>query len=556
MTLETHKFKKLLTALPALKKIYNSETLLSYFSNEINAFLLQNDYETNETKLLLSAIYEEAQRLYGPQTALQVVKQIHFLPIMESGTHLAFLRDYDSPQKDETRSLLNQNILISASLMKQIGAKYHIGFYGSNVSLTHPCGAGYYQLGEDVFPVTSNSQLSKGILFQSEKISPDYFNETVLISAQLNLLKKVLDTLLKQENLLHKEKYQKANEIVSHLLKSNNLKALNASFSALKKGKKALIQEALQELNTAAKKLFGQSFKEIEQEYKELKNAFERKDLKTLSDQTALIQTVTLNKIFKETGILHVSLDATEISRKFFIKALEDQNSLWFKVFSNPHTFKKFHQALTGIRAAWKENESPFIGIAQEKNVKKSFPIKLEKLSHDPKTLVTLLKQKQIAPSSSLICLAAQSANILAHGGFFQSTYAEKMKQAFQGFLAQINEHNLKNKLNNMPVDLMFLSLGVVANNNTKKPLKLSEISKLPAERLKQAISVIPKISAPKSVLLTAPILNVYLNETAPGYIENEVKHNQALPLKTIKTKTFYPSIYHAQTQLEKGTIS
>ena len=69
--------------------------------------------------------------------------------------------------------------------------------------------------------------------------------------------------------------------------------------------------------------------------------------------------------------------------------------------------------------------------------------------------------------------------------------------------------------------------MGVIANTSTKKPLKLSEISKLPEERLDKIINIIPHIGAAKSVLITAGLLNKYLNETAPGYFEKEVQYNK-----------------------------
>lgn len=544
MTLNTLELKNLLTALPALKKIYNAGTLLDYFQKEISDFLLQTNKQTPDTSILLETIYEEVTRLYDKNIAKDVVEQLTYLPIMETGTHLAFLRDYDSPKKDETRSLLNQNILISGALMKKAGAKYHIGFYGSNVSLIHPCGGGYYQLGDTLFPVSNNNKIRKNILYQTDRISNEYFNETVLISAKLNLLDKTLDTILKQKDCPHKEKYEVAKKIVTHLTAANDLKTLQTSYASLKQGKKQLIEETLKELNGVTKKISGLSFDDVDEEYQSLKAVFERDDLKTLSDQTAIYQTATLNRIFKNTGILHLTVDGTDISRKFLIKALQDENSLWSKIFSNPQTFNQFQKALSGIRAAWKEDESPFIGTIKEKGLTKSFPVKLEKLSHDKETLIELLKSKQIAPSSAMTCLITQSANILAHGGFFQSTYAEKMKQAFQGFLTQINEQSLTKKLDHMPVDLMFLSLGVIAETKTKKPLKLSEISKLPSDRLAHIIQAIPHIGAAKSVLATAGILNTYLNETAPGYIEGEVLKNQSIQKETVATHRNY---YHPE---------
>ncbi len=541
MTLNAYEFNNLLTALPALRKIYNSGTLKDYFQEELADFLLETDKTTPDTALLLETIYEETARLYDKQTAKEVVKQLSYLPIMESGTHLAFLRDYDSPQKEETRALLNQNILISASLMKQAGAKYHIGFYGSNVSLSHPCSGGYFQVGDTIFPVANNNKISKSILYQSDKISSEYFNETVLLSATLNHLEKTLNTILKQENCPCKEKYKAALKIVSHLTATTNLKNLQTAYSSLKEGKKQLIEETKQELNLLSKRMFDYSFDDIKNQYQALKSIFEQENLSTLADQTAVYQSYSLNQILNKAGMQQITLDGTEITRKFLIKALQSEDSIWSKIFSNPTYFNKFQQSLKGIRAAWKEDESPFVGISKDKEMRKSFAIKLHKLSHDKETVLELLKTKQIAPSSALICLATQSANILAHGGFFQSTYAEKMKQGFQGFLTQIHENKLKEKLDVMPVDLMFLSLGVISESKTKKPLKLSEIARLPEERLANVLNVIPYIGAAKSVLATAGILNTYLNNTAPGYIEAEALKNKE---KLVQKISKYPEAY------------
>ena len=43
MTLNAYEFNNLLTALPALRKIYNSGTLKDYFQEELADFLLETD---------------------------------------------------------------------------------------------------------------------------------------------------------------------------------------------------------------------------------------------------------------------------------------------------------------------------------------------------------------------------------------------------------------------------------------------------------------------------------------------------------------------------------
>ena len=97
----------------------------------------------------------------------------------QSGTHLAFLRDYDSPQKDDLRSRLNQNVLISSALMRGMGQRYHVGIYGSNVTLNHPCSGGFFQLGDEIFPVTMLNQIGQVCLYDAPAMKNDHFNSSL-----------------------------------------------------------------------------------------------------------------------------------------------------------------------------------------------------------------------------------------------------------------------------------------------------------------------------------------------------------------------------------------
>lgn len=526
MQIQPKDFQNILNALPALKKIYNTHSLLDYLRTEIKGFQMQSTSFV-ETDILLEIIHESINHLYGNTIANDVARQLKDFPVMETGTHLAFLRDYDTPKKDETRSLLNQNVLISAALMKASQQKYHIGFYGSNVSLVHPCGGGYFQLGDELFPVDAVKLIRKGVLYQSKKIPDAYFNEEILLTAKLKMLHDVIQIALQDENMPYRDKYTATQKIISQVLQGSDAQHVAIAYNSLKETKKNLIQDAFSPLSYIAKKTYGYTFNDIDAQYEELKAVFERKDLNTLSEQVALVQTQTINNVLKDTGVTHISIDGTDISRKFLIKALKNKNSIWYKIFSNPEKFKKFQQELTGIRAAWKVGESPFVGVGNEKGISKFFNFSLDALPHDPNTLIDMLEKKKIVPSSALICLICQSANVLAHGGFFQSTYSLKMKKAFQRVLTAINEPMRSKTLEKMPVDFMLLSLGAVVSKETKKPLKLSEIARLSTKARTEIVDQIPKISGANSVANTIKILNQYLNETAPGYIEEEVKRNQ-----------------------------
>lgn len=552
MQIQTQDFQNILLALPALKKIYHSRSLQDYFKTELKHFNTPTTPSFIETDILIETIFEETKRLYGETIGTAIYNQLCDFPVIESGTHLAFLRDYDTPKNTDTRSLLNQNILISAALMKALNQKYHIGFYGSNVSLIHPCGAGYFQLGDTIFPINTSNVITKGVLYHSDKISSKYFNEQILLTSKLNMLHTVLNEALQNQNIPYYEKYLVTQKIVSTVIQGMSPQHINSAYQSLKASKKVLIQEAFSSLNHLSKKIFGYTFNDVDSQYNELKNIFEKEGLNSLSDQVALVQTQTVNKALQDTGVQHITVDATEISRQFLIKALKNKSSIWYKIFSNKDYFNHFQQELAGVRAAWKDDESPFVGLGKNKEVGKFFNIPLEAIEHDNKTIIELLEKKKIIPSSALICLVCQSANVLAHGGFFQSTYALKMKNAFKRVLNTMNEPSRTKTLEKMPVDLMLLSLGAGVSQQTQKPLKLSEIARLSAKNRCNLINQIPTMPASHSVLTTIDILKNYLDETAPGYIEAEAKRAQKdKPILIIRHNKIYRS---QQTKfLEKG---
>ena len=84
----------------------------------------------------------------------------------------------------------------------------------------------------------------------------------------------------------------------------------------------------------------------------------------------------------------------------------------------------------------------------------------LEPISLVLKTNSCLIKLKDI-PSSCLIVLAFQSAGLMAHGGFFQTTYADKIKNHFGKYLKSIGEEKRAESLRKLPVDMALLSLAV-----------------------------------------------------------------------------------------------
>ena len=520
---------EVLKALPVLQKIWNAPTLSDYFRETI--IPLAKTEVVPEKKLLIEAISQETERLYGKETAADVSKQIANFPVIETGTHLAFLRDYDSTKKDDLRSRLNQNVLISSALMRHAGQKYHIGVYGSDVSLSHPCGGGFFQLGDDIFPVTSPRQIGQSCLYEAPAIEKSYFNESLPLTAKLKMLREVLtDEVIDKEQSPHKEMLIKARKVTNNLLNpvndgKTNYADVEKQYRFLNVNNQTLLKTTMLALSTEAYKRYGYTFSDVDRQYRELSEVFSRQDLK-LPDEVALVQTKTINKALEGTGIKHISTDAVEVVRKFLISALEDKNSLWYKTFSDSEKFKKMHRAFIGIRGSWKEGESPFDYVGHNKGFSKCVSLPLEAMDHKPETLLPLLKEKKIVPSCSLIVLAFQSAGIMAHGGFFQTTYADKIKKQFQTFLHETGEEKRAENLQKLPVDMALLSLAV-ANDTTGKPMKLSEITRMSADARRALMDKIPDYPSCRAVTNALPVLKSYLASTAPGYVETEAAHSE-----------------------------
>lgn len=521
---------EILKALPVLQKIWNNPTLSDYFQETITPLTQMED--TPEKDMIINSIYEETDRLYGKNVAEDIRQQITDFPVVETGTHLAFLRDYDSPQKDDLRSRLNQNVLISSALMRSVGQKYHVGVYGSNVSLNHPCGGGFFQLGDEIFPVTLLGQISQVCLYDAPGIKNNYFNESLPLTAKLKMLNAVLtNEIIDKTPTPRKEMLIKTRKIVNSLLDpvnhgKANYAAVEKSYRALNACNQNFVKSAMLSFAAEAYKKYGYTFSDIDKQYQELMEIFGRQDLK-LPEQVALIQSKTINKAMDGTNIQHVSIDAVEVARKFLIRALENKNSLWYKIFNNPENFKRMHQTFIGIRGSWKENESPFDYIGKDKGFSKCISLPIDAIDHKPETLLPLLRDRKIIPSSALLVLIFQSSGIMTHGGFFQTTYADKIKKRFTDFLQNIGETKHAEQLQKLPVDMALLSLAVI-NDATGKPMKLSQISRMSSDKKKELMDMIPKYPSCRAVVNALPVLKSYLDTTAPGYIESESAHSKA----------------------------
>lgn len=511
-----------LYTLPALQEVCCSGRLGDYFTKKTRS-LTHVSRQSVEFKLMKQVLFEEIQRLYGSKTAEEACEQLTDFPVVETGTHLAFLRDSDGPHKPDLRTRLNQNVLISAALMRQKGCRYHIGIYGSNVTLNHSCSGGYFQLGPDIFPVTFQKNINQHCLYQAEAIDDAFFNPTLVLIVKLRMLNAVLNEV--QETPMEMLLIQKIKRITEQLLGpvkdfKTAYKSVQDQYNNLNAQTRAHLENTLKRLEPQIKAKFGYTYTDIEKQYAVLNQVFQQKDL-SLADQVALVQSNMISQLIEPAGIRHISIDAVDVARQFFVRALKEPSSYWHRLFSNPVAFKRFQKAFVGIRSSWKEDESPF-DFVFKKQFTKIKSLALAAFEHSAEKTAELLQNKEIVPSSALMMLAFQSAGVLAHGGFFQTTYAKEIQRQFQVFLKTQNEPLIAEQVAPLESDLVLLSLSVL-NNEANQPLKLSDIARFSENDRRRLMDMIPYYSAEKAVRNALPTLSAYLDLTAPGYIKREI---------------------------------
>ena len=276
-------------------------------------------------------------------------------------------------------------------------------------------------------------------------------------------------------------------------------------------------------------------FVEIEHAYHELAPIFERDDL-TLADQTVLIQSKQINGLLDGTGITHVEIDSARVAQLFLKKALQNPDSFWYHLFSNAQDFSRFQQTLSGLRSGWEETESPFNQFTYDPK-KKAYGIRrlpLLAFPHTPEATLDALEKQEIIPSCVLTVLLFQSAGLVAHGGYFQSSYATTALSQFQNFLRESGAESQAQALSHLPVDLIFLSLGTEVDAKGC-PLTLPEIARLPVAERQGILNRMATYSPVRALNNTAPVLNQYLDENAPGYL------GDPLPVVHVSTQVESP---------------
>jgi len=419
--------KILMNSIPGLRDVHRAKSLGDYYAEKTRGLA---SFQSFEKDLMIDIIAAEADRLFG--AGAEVREELVRHPVAETGTHLGFIRDNDTGHAykvckigDEfSSSRMNQNILVSALLAKNSGAKTHVGLYCSNVFLSEDMSGGGFQIGEFTLPVNKPSELKSATLFASEKIKEDYFNTSVLLALKLKQLRK-----LAPQNLQDK---------LSMLLKpletvSTNYKTVQGNYDSINADKRVAIEKGFEQYNLDY----------LDKEYQHLKNIFADPRAKNMADQVALAEADYINRVLEGTGIRHINVDSVAVTTEFFVRALETKGSFWHEVFSDKDCFEFFHRHLSGIRSGWAADESPFL-ISRTKNgmgaLRKMPTLAIE---HTPENLAPLLREGKIAPGTCLQILAAQSAGVLNHGWCFQSNYATEVKNRFEDYLCIVGKENL-----------------------------------------------------------------------------------------------------------------
>lgn len=500
--------------------------------------------EDDEFLFFLEAFDEEVRRLHDEDISDLTTQQLKFFPIVETGTHIGFLRDEDAPNMGDLRTQLSQNILISGAVVSHSKLPLHIGLYSSNNTLKKGMSGGYFQIGQELFPISKG--VNNGFLYGSPGVSDAYFNENVLLLAKLKLLEGVLPDILNErlellvpllsseiresitevqgmpkeviskklellggaieesmcDKELSEEEFKAVNDFCSiRKVYKNHLPNLSSTlFRQLEERKKEirldknLLHPCLTVLDLCSKDMkekTGIGLEEIDQEFKMYKSVFERKDL-SLADQVLLIQEKQINQVFEGTGIQHVSVDVVQVVKKMLLKSFKDKKGFWYRIFSDEKKFSSFQQALSETKSGWTKEHSPFVLVKKDKGTSRLVPILKEKIpSHRPEDLIEGLEKDIIIPSTGLMLLVLQSVGLTMYGGVMQADTLTQISKKFSGFLVDIGENIMKKKVDDSPSHMMMLGL-IAVEEEKDRPLKMRKIASQPLNVRKGFMEKIP----------------------------------------------------------------
>ena len=175
--------------------------------------------------------------------------------------------------------------------------------------------------------------------------------------------------------------------------------------------------------------------KEYEMHYSVFSNGYHN-----LADQAAVLQSKTISNILEPAEIKHISIDAIEVMKNFYVKCFEDKETDIYDIFNDKEKREKLVSDLSNVRAGWEKGCSPFSHVKRnERNVRIN-KIGCSEFSHDPKILVDLMNKGAIIPSTGLVMIGSMMSGGLSHGGFFQSNYSRDMQKKLVTYLDQIGK--------------------------------------------------------------------------------------------------------------------
>ena len=601
--------EKIIKLLPAMKKFREAETLDNYFAQNIGG--MPESFDFVERELFLDVIEQEMTELYDSQTAQKVRVQLEKAPIVDTGTHAGFIKDSDPSgrcalnQNMLISAALMRAMMQDANAMEEDKKIYHVGFYSSANSLLQAMSGGCFQLGECTFPVASNKVIKNGYLFDAPPISKAYFYPMICSLAKFQSAIDIIDQMDRDPTgqaweRFFEEKKEEIDRIYGEINQENSTsskKALRGIFDRNKRGvdkneqeidSYQVMRDIIREGYDAMKKVFeaiqapedrynykkaekaynnlgkekkacincaikwamtGHSHispEDIDAQYQMMAEIFNDQNL-SLSQQALKVQTKQINQLVEGTGIEHVAVDFVEVVRHFLIKALKDERTLWYRIFSDPEKFSKFQQALSGIRSGWDENQSPFDFVEKNGGVVRIGKLDLQKMPKIPEEIIAALEQKEMIPSSALMITVLQSAGFLGHGGYFQAVFAEEIKEKFSNFIKKemVDYSSQAEKMAQIPADMMLLSY-VVATDEAGQAVPFSHLVAMPKEEKEKLMRAIPSMSTEEVVQNSLKILANYLKNKDDffAYVQQRTENNVPQETPSCRIVSGQPPIY------------
>jgi hypothetical protein len=520
-----------LAAVPPLAKVAASRNLADYYA-EMTRGLAPLDMRLPDSRIMLAAIKREAARMYGDDRAAAIAACLQKAPIVESGTHAAILRDLDSPEcgaEDSFRAHLNQNILISAMLARACGRSEHVSMQGSNVSLSHPSGAGYFQAGSDLFPTVRRlSDLGKCMAYDYPGAGEDAAGPLAETACRYIMLSRALKSPPVAEKIQNAGAARNVLDKLLHPLNRPDL-SFPAAFAQIQKNaacvgnaKREYLERIVSAEKDAISAGFGASIDKVGEEFASARAAFANPADSDLADQALRHQSAFISEILAPAGISHTALDVVKVAKIFIIESMRDNGSALRRLFAG--SARDFSSGMAGTRAGWGAGASPFVAVRKSGQGIRFEKIGFSEIDHSPDYLADLLSKGAILPSTGMIMVSCLLADLMTHGGFFQSAYAPEFQAKLAATLNAAGMPAEAKRVRGIRTDMVLLSLAASRSGaNPNRPASLGEISAMPDGERGLLLDAIPSASGLDSITIAADSMIQYLRRTDPAFVEAQI---------------------------------